>query len=368
MAMACLASVGYATVAPARPHRAAVHGSHARGVNGSEAPATFRPYGTASIWNRPLPDAPRLYPGSRAIVDLAERDDGGPVLRTQEYGGGYDISHPVVFAAASDPLVSTHCRLYCNSANLPGRIHIPAKARPATGSDHHLAVIQPDGSEADFWLVSAPDRDWESGDTLQYGGGVMCGSYFTGKGYTRDAATAGGACLGGGIVRSAELRAGSIKHALFVTTACLDPHTAVFPATQTSRNCVGSGPHVPLGARIQLDLNDRQIASLPVRPWEAAILRALHHYGAYAMDGGGREGLDHTTGLLNVMVEDGAQFEAFGKADAMASWARREGWRPVNVSGATRYIGSEGWNPLASIGGWGAHLRIVDPCYARGSC
>jgi hypothetical protein len=330
--------------------------------NGLEWPASFRPYGPDSIWNRRLPSNPKRYQDSDAIVALAERGDSGPTIRTSEYGGGYDYSHPVVFAKSSDPVVTAHCTQYCTGGDY--KLHIPAKARPAGGSDHHLAVIQPDGTEDDFWGLQSLDRDWRNGDTLVYAGGRPCGNFYTGPGVTRGAATAGGACLAGGLIRAAELEAGVINHALFLTTACTDPAKWVFPATQLARNCAGAGPHVPNGARIWLDVPDSQIASMNGPAWQKAILRALNDYGGYIMDGGGENGLDHTTGLLNVMFEDDAQFRAFDRPSPMQYLGRTKGWTAVDIKGARRYIAADNWQPVS----FATHLHIVDPCYARGTC
>jgi hypothetical protein len=331
--------------------------------NGVEWPASFRPYGPGSIWNRRLPEKPRLYRDSDAIVARAEDGADGPVIHTQEWNGGYDVSHPVVFASSSDPVVTAHCTTYCDNVK-DYRLHIPPKARPASGPDHHLAVIQPDGTEDDFWNVKTHDGDWRNGETLVYAGGTRCGNFYTGPGWAKDAATAGNACLAGGLVRAAELADGRIDHALFLVIACTDPHAYVFPATNGGAHCTGPGPHVPNGARIWLDLPDSAIDGMRIAPWEKAILRAMHDYGGYVMDVGGDD-RPHASGLINVMLEDDAQFEAFGAPSPVATWAEHSGWRRVSVRGAARYIGADPWNPGVD---WTKHLHIVDPCYAKGSC
>jgi hypothetical protein len=330
--------------------------------NGVEWPASFRPYGATSIWNRAVPsNASRFYQGSDAIIALAEQGDPGPTIRSSEYGAGNDYSHPVVFASTSDPVVTAHCTLYCDAAQ-DFTLHIPAKALPAGGQDHHLAVIQPDGTEDDFWGTQWPGRDWHNGDTLNYAGDRgTCGNFYTGSGFTTSGATAGGACLAGGLIRAAELLAGTINHAVFLGTACTDPQTWVWPASQVGRNCVGGGPHVPNGAHIWLDIPDSQIASMGLPTWQKAVLTALHDYGGFIMDGGGQDGLDHTTGVLWMMLEDDAQFAAFGQSSPYAQL----NWSAINVGGATRYIGADPWNPGVN---WSQHLHVLDPCYAQGSC
>lgn len=330
--------------------------------NAVEWPASFRPYGPTSIWNKALPANPTLYPNSDAIVSVAEQNDPGPTLRTQEYGN--DVSHPVVFASNSDPVVTAHCTLYCGNVQ-DYQLHIPAKARPAAGPDHHLAVIQPDGTEDDFWELQSSGNDWQSGQTLTYQGGVQCGNFYNGPGWAKDAATAGNACLAGGLIRAAEVQSGTINHALFLVLSCTDPNAFVFPATNGGAHCTGAGPNVPNGARIWLDVPDATIAAMGLPAWQKAILTAMHDYGGYVMDVGGSN-TTKATGLMNVMFEDNASYAAFGQSSPMDQFAQSNGWNPVSVGGATRYIAQpDPWNPGIN---WAQHLHIVDPCYGQGTC
>ncbi len=336
--------------------------------NGAEWPSGFRPFSPSSPWNRPLTNTtnPRLLPNSDAMVALAESGGSDAQIFTNEYGVGTDYSHPVVVASTADPLVTPHCTVYCNPAYLTKPIRIPAKARPSSGSDHHLSVVQPDGTEVDMWLVhraGGDGADWQNGDTANYGGGNTCGNFYTGTGFTSNAATVGGACLGAGVVRAAELAAGVIPHALFIVTACMD-RSYVFPATQPGDYvCKGGGPNVPNGAHVWLDLSDAAIDALAVRPWEKTILHALHQYGAFVGDTKGVTPA-HTDNLNQIRFESNAQFVPFGAASAMDGVAKSLGWNPVSVGGATRYVGSDDWQPV----NWKQHLHVVDPCYAQGTC
>ncbi len=341
-------------------------------ANGAEWPAGFRPFGASSPWNRPLPSSgPVLLRNSDAIVALAERTNTGAYVHSAEYGAGYDFSHPVVLASSSDPLVTPRCTLYCHPVFLTQPFRIPAKARAAGGGDHHLAVVQPDGTEIDLWGVAQPypGGDWKNGDTLSYGSGNYCGNFYTGNGFVAEGATISGACLSAGLIRQSEIAAGVIPHALFVTTACL-AKDYVYPASQPSDFvCTGAGPHVPNGARVWLDLSDAAIDRLALQGWEKTILHALHDYGAFVGDSAGRRG-DHTDTLVQVMFEDDAQFAPFG-AVPLAAQARSLGWNPVTIAPrssaygrAVRWTANDNWRPVD----WAAHLHVVDPCYAKGTC
>ena len=323
---------------------------------------------------------PILYANSDTIIKNVENNDRGPDVTTSEYGPGYADGHPIVFASRSDPVVKVKCTRYCSNPRIPTTIHIPAKARPAAAGDGHLGVVQPDGTEIDFWAVT-PNQpqyvsDWTSGATLTAQGAANCGNFYTGPGSVYAATTVGGACLAAGVVHFNELISGSIKHALFMTTSCFQANTFVYPATQNGDvNCTAA-PNAPLGAHIWLDLSDAQVNALPLVAWEKTLLRAMHDYGGYLMDSGGSP-TPYANGFTAFAhVEDDAQYVAFGKSSPWAAWARSQGWNPRPIPPAsagyiwaTRWISpSSPWNPLASVGGWARHLHVVDPCYAKGVC
>lgn len=93
-----------------------------------------------------------------------------------------DWSRPVYLASNSDPVVNVNCAAYqyrCNPG-VPATIHISAKARPVGSSDGNVAIIQPDATEMDFWLVTDPGRDWQTGDNI--GAGVAAQSSIMGTG------------------------------------------------------------------------------------------------------------------------------------------------------------------------------------------
>src|ERR1700730_12467402 len=154
-------------------------------------------------------------------------------MHTIEAGAGWDKEHPIVIATNSDPVVNLRCTKYCELP-YPKRIHIPAKARPGSGGDAHLAIVQPDGTEIDTWAqennsLQAPN--WTDGSTLVAANIVDCGNFYAGPGRTLQpgASTVGGACLAGGIIHYNELMAGDIEHAIFLAIACAAERTHVFP-------------------------------------------------------------------------------------------------------------------------------------------
>jgi hypothetical protein len=339
--------------------------------NGVEYAATFRPYAATSVWNRRVSDHPAIAPFSAAVVE--HQFPGGKndrPFRSNE-GGVYDYGHPIFYASASDPMVSTRCNQFCGK--FPGHIRIPAKARPAGGSDAHLEVVQPDGTDIGMWATyGTPGRDWQTGDTVTAGNITDCGSFFSGRGTmsTGPAPTAGGACLRAGEITAAELLAGHIDHALFAVGACGNGwQYPAFPDASTHACTSGIGP--PLGGREWYDVPCSMTEANPdLRPWEKAVLCALHDYGAYMEDSEG--GGTFFTGLgVDATESTEAAFD-YGLPDPFAALAS-QGWYSITIPNADkhgtarlRWVGADVWQPKGVD--LPHHIHWLAPCSARGSC
>jgi hypothetical protein len=337
------------TVAPAGPSTVIAAAAPA-------GPPVLRvPYGPTSPWNRRVSANPTIAAYSAAVIARQFKAGNTQPVRNQE-AGKFDYGHPVFTAVATDPLVKLVCNQYC-SPGYPTRAYIPAKARPAGGSDAHMAVIQPDGSEIDLWaLYGVPGRDWQTGDTATAGNVVNCGSYSSGSGFaTAIGATAGQACLGAGIITAADLIAGQINHALFLVVQCAVGTQYPTPPTASTGKCTsGIGP--ALGGRLWLD----SVAPPGLPAWSAAIWNALHTYGGYVMD--------DTAGAATVdgiafMAASGEQTHAYGLPNPFAGVP---GWSSIPISGALepRWIGADPWNPP----GLAQHAHWLAPCSAQGTC
>lgn len=324
--------------------------------NGQEWPASFRPYGATSPWNSPVPPNPRLHPNSAAII--AAYQTNTPNIATWACCTGHDYSHPIYFASTSDPLVTAHCTQYCTGPDWT--MYIPAKARPATGYDHHMAVVQPDGTEDDFWNARYPDEDFRTGSTLDAGITTHCGNFYTGPGVGFGGQTAGQACLAGGLIRQAELAAGRINHALFAVVDCVSSAT-VPPAQAPATACSDQTNALPTGARIWLDTDDAAIQAMAITSWEKAIMMAWHDYGGYVMDTSG--GRAPGGGLITNMMEEDEQFVAMGtNPTPPQTWAASVGWSPTTISpccgftqSAVQYIGNPTWGGFD----WAGHLHVI---------
>ena len=339
--------------------------------NGFEYAASFRPYGATSMWNRRISDHPTIAPFSSLVV--AHQFPGGKndrPFRSNEVGQ-YDFGHPIAYATATDPLVNTRCNQFCGT--FPPQIRIPAKARPAGGSDAHFDIVQPDGTEISMWATyGTPGRDWQTGDTVTAGNVTNCGSFFDGPGTVQQgpAPTAGGACLRAGEITAAELLAGHINHALFAAGACANGRQYPASPESSTHDCTsGIGP--PLGAREWYDVPCAQTqADTRLHPWEVAILCALHDYGAYMEDSGG--GGAYFTGIGVDATESTETAFDYGQSDPFAA-LQSQGWYSITIQNADkhgtarqRWVGSDIFNP-AGID-FPDHIHWLAPCSAQGTC
>jgi hypothetical protein len=338
-------------------------------VNGVDYTATWAPYNCAtSPWNERVSALPTYasYSSSEISVEFGNGNSQGVL---EEEAGAYDYGHPVYYASGNDPLVNISCTQYCNrvdNGGFPATMHIPAKARPALGGDAHMAVIQPDGTEIDTWATTQPGGNWTSGGTVTAHAVANCGNFVSGSGFTPTgpAATAGGACVGAGLLRANELLAGSINHALFLVAQCTNG--SQYPAfSGASTNPCTGGSGLPLGGRLWYDVPDATTnANSSLRPWEKAVLNALHDYGGYLEDDVG--GASAVSGIA-FKAESSEPPYANGLSDPFAALSS-QGWTAITVAGALtlRYIGADQWNPPGV--NFAAHMHWLDACSAHGSC
>ena len=353
----------------------------------SDPPVASRPYGATSIWNTPVSAQPRFLPNSAALVAAQFPGGRNPDGMRGTEAGRYDYSHPIYSAVASDPVISLACTRYC-AAKYPRSMHIPANARVAGGTDAHIAVVQPDGTEIDAWaaygapgtklaedaLHNAQTRDWRSGDTLTAGNVSNCGSYRNGPGLASPpGSTAANFCLGAGIVTAAELIAGRIDHALFLTGGCAIG--SQYPATGNTRQCTSGQLGPPLGGRVWYDVPCATTrANHALKPWEVSVLCALNVYGGYFGDASGGAA-SYTGGILPQIASEEPWHDRNGAAytSPLAPLAA-QGWNSITIrdandgSSGTRWVydNQSPWNPPGV--NFLAHIHWLDPCSAEKRC
>jgi hypothetical protein len=209
-------------------------------------------------------------------------------------------------------------------------------ARREGGSDQHIAVLQPNGSLADFWF-------WQGSPTYGNGAAVSAGTIALARvdgtlasgalepqpGWMSRAVTAGGMVTPAGEILLAELQAGVIAHELYGTLDCV-ASTWYPPATQTARVCTDGRTAIPDGALLQYIPNDATIdANGSLSPESKIIAHALHDYGLRIADTGG-------SGGLAMQLENQASFWSYGSgSDPFVAYAIAHSWGHVVNGGAS---------------------------------
>jgi hypothetical protein len=344
-------------------------------ANAADYTSGFTPFAATSVFNTKVSANPTYLASSAAIV--ANQFPGGQntqTIRANEAGVG-DYGHPRFFASATDPVVSVKCTLYCgapDNGGVPATIHVPAVARPAGGSDSHIDVIQPDGTDITMWGVTKPSSNWQTGQTLSALNTANCGSVVSSPGWLTvgPGPTAAGYCDNTGIITAAELIAGQINHAIIISGQCaIGAQYPTSDGASTQQCTSGIGP--PLGGREWYDVPCATTqASTALRPWEKAILCALNVYGGYLGDDGG--GGSYFTGT-GAGVEDEEPWYDFDGPNYTSPFAplAAQGWTSFQIQSygsakGTRWIGADPWNPSGV--NFPAHIHWLAPCSAQGTC
>lgn len=310
--------------------------------------ACWRPYAATSPFNIPVPSAPRVLPGSRAMVDkvLAMGPIADLVVAADTDS---DYYHPVYWSQPTDPVYTVHCTRTWGTCEIEGhQVRIPAAARPAAGGDGHLAVVdQVSGWEYDLWQVK--DKRPQGGVLdISWGGRTE----IKGDGLGSDATAAHFGLLAG-IIRAEEMRAGRIDHALFMFVGCT-AETFVHPAKGKAAVCPNQTNAPPDGQHFWLEMSEAEIDALDVPAWKKTILRALARYGAFVGDTGGNE-------AFGFAFESGSSYTSFGLTDPLAEFAARQ------RSGVTHRRGRYYFD-LGSGVDWRHRLRALDPCVLSAAC
>lgn len=304
---------------------------------------TAAPVSIAGAWpayngpfQKPIPPNPAVLANSAAIItNEFVQGCGSPTcgigagfISTGPPNEPWDYGHPVYFAKNTDPLYTIACdhdpaTYHCTSIE-GDRIRVPAYAKPAGGTDGHLAVVTPDGqTEYDFWAAQPLPG---TGGTLHASSGrkyVIGGPGVAPQGWTQDQGCAVNLCsaISQGLVRAEEINAGAINHAIFMISACTNGG-GVPPAPQPGGDGFCAGPDtMPRGSRVWLAMSDAEIDALAAPPYQTVLMKALAHYGAFNGDAGGVG--------LGFQSPDGMGSYVAGKVDPWVTIANTYGFATV---------------------------------------
>ena len=243
------------------------------------------PFAVSSPWNMPI--------GSGATYTAAS-DSRTANLIDSSIGIGVNAaqySHPVYVASASDPLMNVHFKTAPTGLNGSGpavyngvvSFRIPVGATPAAGSDAHMHVVDPDGRTLhETWMFSGC-----TGTECNAAGYARTDLYGSGVGSVNGVNAGmrayGGSAIGG-LIRTWEIKAGAIRHAVAValTTTQLKKGW-VWPATQEDSASSTYAGQVPMGSLMAIPPSVN-LSSLGLSSGGLLLARALQDYGGYVVD------------------------------------------------------------------------------------
>jgi hypothetical protein len=126
------------------------------------------------------------------------------------YANLYEYGIPIYSATATTPRYSIPCAMEGDWGRCPlssRRLPVPTKAKPSTGTDGAMVVIEANGSLGEYWQASRTSSGWKAS------WGAL--NTWSGSGWA-GASTGAGASRLGGVIRVSEIKAGVINHALVV--------------------------------------------------------------------------------------------------------------------------------------------------------
>ena len=313
-------------------------------------PASWRPFAADSPWNQRIPAHPTIDPRSARYVNRLL--DAGPVapLRVGTADTKSDFAHAIYFANDSDPLYTFRGGSRTQPYKIDGeRVRLPARARPAAGADHHLAVVY----HGNHWGCFDARID-RAAHTIQCAAGRKVPLHGVGL---HAADTSARFPSLAGRIRYQEIAAGQVNHAVFAASSQI-AYTWVYPAGKSDGAKNPRLGYPPMGSRFQLDpayMTDKLLATYP--PWKRAILRAIRDYGFYLGDSTGRT-------LKVFPIESGTSYTSFGLPDPWVRYARAQKI-PSSVDPS---IGRTVYDfDLAAGVDW-HRLRAIAPCLASKDC
>jgi hypothetical protein len=249
-------------------------------ASASIAAATpYTTFAATSPWNKPASGSATLSPLSGAYrTEL--------VRQVAQYGSwinSYAYSSPVYEVGASQALVKVTLDRYNRDlAAAFAAVPLPNNARPASGSDGHLVLLQPSTNRMwEFYKLRRLADGWHAA----WGGWTTSLSTFPGYYPGNFGSTGSGLSILGGLIRLRELDAGRIDHAVALAIPQARSTTFVWPAQRTDGK-LNSPTAIPEGTVFRLDPS-LNVASLGLPRAARIIAEAAQRYGMVVRDQAG---------------------------------------------------------------------------------
>ena len=269
----------------------------------------------------------RRLANGRAVVGFAGGAADGLALlarlesKLEEWGSNLDIniaqySIPLFYATASTPLVDVLAELGGlgfsgkNGEDAHALVPIPAGAAPDPLSDHHIAIIdRAKNLEWGMWNAKNENGRWSCslGATADLAGdGLRPYKPTNPTWYTSHGARACGFPLIAGLIRTEEIDAGRIEHALIIAYPHIRAGLYMSPAS-TAQARIGDDSiktrGIPCGGHVQLDPS-LNLDSLGLSRSGRIVAEALQRYGAFVGD---------YSGAISIYAENSAAAQAHWK-------------------------------------------------------
>jgi hypothetical protein len=253
----------------------------------------WRPFGSDSPWNTPIADGAAIDPDSATMIaDFVTASPFGSFLGINID----DFSIPLFWADASTPQHMVSATIGglgfsgSNGRDARATVPIPDDAAADPQSDHHMLIVDRTSAlEWGFFGAARQGAQWTCklcATTDLNGSGVRPPAADNATWYTSHGPRACGFPLIAGLIRTEEIEAGRIEHALVIAYPHIRAGLYTAPAS-TAQARIGSDAiktrGIPCGGRIQLDPT-LDLDSLGLSASGKTIARALQTYGAYVGD------------------------------------------------------------------------------------
>jgi hypothetical protein len=256
-------------------------------------PVQGRLFAVDSVWNRPLAANTPLDPASRRLIaHFAEeaRAEGragtGPFIETYGYTTPIYVVGP--FQRTAKVRIDTdQNRVWVDSLQgASNAVPIPARAHPSAGTDSQITIYQPSTDRMwEYWHLQRQRDGWHA----RWGGAIdhvsTSPGYYTPSSWSGALSVWGASAtslpLIGGTMTLAELRSGSIRHALAITIPYPRAGVAARPAQRSDGT--GTTLELPEGAHLRLNPN-LNIAAMHLPNIVGMMALAAQRYGIVVRD------------------------------------------------------------------------------------
>jgi hypothetical protein len=242
-----------------------------------------------SVWNQPLPETTRT---DKALAEQLQteaakeiRNGTGPYIQT------WNFSTPLYTVGPTQRCVRVKLDVTARYGRTLKRafvrVPLPAGAKPAAGTDHHLTLWQPSTDSLwEFWKLQRRADGWHAA----WGGAMRQVSrspgFFSSKSWPGAAsywgATATSLPAIAGTMTAQELERGRIDHALAISIPNARAKVFALPAQRTDGTLTDPAA-IPEGARFRLD-PQLDLDRLDLPPVVRTMAIAAQRYGLIVRD------------------------------------------------------------------------------------